>query len=554
MRILGIDRGSTSFKAVEVESSFGRYEIREYYEQRVEETPDGSGAQLALARLIQGLPKAPDRIAIALPTGQTTFRNLKLPTKDRKAIQAAIGFELDDELPFNIEDAVYDYVTLAQDKQGTQVHVAVTLKETINETLAFWQGPGVDPDVITTESAAYRAFLNRIIAPENQLQPIMVVRIGHRRTVIYIHMRGMPVLSREIAWGGRELTSTISQRFGVPLDQAERTKLDHGFVIPPSQRMEATPEQIEFSDALLAPIQKLIWNLRQAKITSKNITNENLAQIYVTGGTSILPGLAQVIEETVQAPVAPLQALSSIATTSGVTYAESADATFLNAAALAMSFVGPERSTLVTFRKGALAKRGTSRELNLSSLRRPMMAFGAVMTCLLISLVVQSSSYKQQLQQKNKELERAVKTFFPMISDSTVRTYLASLADLKKRVNTQIARQRELTRLMAPNPRFPLDVVKRMSVGVPRDLVVDLIQTQIGASPGTAFSPTETGDASLTFLVANAGAAERLKGLLTPYLTGIKMSAPADAPGKDPKSKRVKVTFTGKPTEAAYGE
>ena len=54
------------------------------------------------------------------------------------------------------------------------------------------------------------------------------------------------------------------------LPKAEQTKLDHGFVIPPSQRGEATQEQIEFSDALLAPIQKLVWNLRQAKITAKN--------------------------------------------------------------------------------------------------------------------------------------------------------------------------------------------------------------------------------------------------------------------------------------------
>src|SRR5262249_54413885 len=105
MRILGIDRGGTSIKAVEVESSFGRYEIREEYEQAIEPTPDGSGAALALTKLIQGLPKPPDRIAVALPTGETTFRNLKLPTRDKKAIQSAVGFELDDELPFAVEDA-----------------------------------------------------------------------------------------------------------------------------------------------------------------------------------------------------------------------------------------------------------------------------------------------------------------------------------------------------------------------------------------------------------------------------------------------------------------
>ena len=37
---------------------------------------------------------------------QVTFRNLHLPTRDKKAIQAGVGFELDDELPFDSEKGV----------------------------------------------------------------------------------------------------------------------------------------------------------------------------------------------------------------------------------------------------------------------------------------------------------------------------------------------------------------------------------------------------------------------------------------------------------------
>jgi type IV pilus assembly protein PilM len=554
MRVIGIDLGSTSVKAVELESSFGRYEIREYYEQRIEQNPDGTGPQIALAKLVQGLPKLPDRFVTALKTGQTTFRNLKLPTRDRKAIQAAVGFELDDELPFAIEDAVYDYVTLSQDKQGTQIHVAVTLQKNAQELLASWQASGIDPDIVTSESVSYRALLNRIVSAENQQLPIMIARIGHTRTVVYVQHRGMPVLAREIAWGGRELTQTLSARFGVPLDQAEQTKLDHGFVIPPSQRREATQEQIEFSDALLAPIQKLVWNLRQAKITAKNITNEHLSQIYLTGGTSIMPGLSQVIEETVQVPVVPLQALTSIATGAGVTYSESADATFLNAAALAISQVGQDKGTIVNFRKGELAKRGGSSEFNIGNLRRPLMHFAAVMVCLLVSLVVQSYSYKQQLVTKNKDLERAVRGFFGQVSEGTVRTYLSSLSELKKRVNAQLAKQRQLAKLMEPNPRSPLDLIKKMSTSVPKDVVVDLIQTQIGAAPGAPFSATDTADASLTFLVGSPAMIEKLQAAISPFFSSIKRSGTSDVPATDDFPKRYKVTFTGKLTEAAYGD
>ena len=35
--------------AVEIDAAFGRYEIREYHEHVVEQNPEGTGAQMALA-------------------------------------------------------------------------------------------------------------------------------------------------------------------------------------------------------------------------------------------------------------------------------------------------------------------------------------------------------------------------------------------------------------------------------------------------------------------------------------------------------------------------
>ena len=66
---------------------------------------------------------------MSLKTRQVTFRNLQLPTRDKKAIQSGVGFELEDELPFSIENAAYDYSIISQSKAGTQVHVAATLKK-----------------------------------------------------------------------------------------------------------------------------------------------------------------------------------------------------------------------------------------------------------------------------------------------------------------------------------------------------------------------------------------------------------------------------------------
>jgi general secretion pathway protein L len=548
MKILGIDIGSTSIKAVEIDSAFGRYEVHEYYEQKISgATADQDPAQgtiNALAHLIRTLPKKPDRIVFALRTRQITFRNLQLPTRDKKAIQAGVGFELDDELPFSIENAAYDYSVLAQTKAGTQLHVAATLHKNVSAALDIWRLAGIDPDIMTSEAWAYRCILNRVISAEEQERPILLMQMGHQRTILYIHFRGVPVLCREIAWGGKDLTQAICQRYQTPVSQAEEAKLDHGFVVPPSQQADVTPEQAEFSNALLVPVERLLAEIKQAELTCKNITNFTVREVYISGGTSLLPGLSKLLEEQMRVQVKPLLALSAIAT-SGVTYSETVDATYLLASALAISTVGSDRATLINFRKGSFAKQGTSREINMATLRRPLMALTAIGLSFFASMLVQSHFYSKKIEDTNAQIEKNVKTFFAITSNSALHTYMANLTTLKSSVNKQLGKERELSKLSSPNPRSPVEFLKDISVSIPKDVVVDMIHYEVGASAAAPSAPTADSSATLTFLADS---------ILSQKLVAMKRSNPEDAKSPDQSSKRVKITFSGKPTDDSFGK
>jgi general secretion pathway protein L len=552
MRILGIDLGSQTIKAVEVDSAFGRYEIHDYHElNRQPGQPPGE----ALAQLVAGLAKKPDKIAVALRTSQVTFRNLNLPTRDKKAIMAGVGFELEDELPFSLEDAAYDYSMLSQSKQGSYLHVAATLKKHMGAFLAPWVSANVDPDLVTSETWAYRAFLNRVLGEAGsspQAQPCLLVQIGHERTTLYLHWRGAPVLARELPWGGRDLTAAICRKYQIPLEQAEVAKLDHGFVVPAAQKADSTPEQLEFSETLLEPISELIAAIRQTELSCKNLTHQAIGMVYLSGGTAQLPGLAKVLEERLQTPVRGMQALSSIAP-SGVTYSEQTDGTFLLAAALALCLVGADRSSTINFRKGEFAKQGQNREINFKQLQRPLMALGAVTACFFTSLFVQSHVYHSRLDELDTQLERSVRSFFGNISSSGLRTYMANTTTLKKSVEKELAKQKELSRLLGPNPHSPTDFLKDLSASVGRDVVVDMTQYQVGASAASSYNQSEDAQASLTFLVANPQVAEKLANLVggkLSHLTKSKMEETTAADG----AKRWKVTFTGKPREDSYGK
>jgi len=550
MRILGIDLGSKSIKAVELDSAFGRYEIHEYHELPFEtpQTVSEGGTEVSdlLKKLLLSLHRRPDKIVMALSSRAVTFRNLQLPIRDKKAIQSTLAFELEDELPFPSEQTIYDYNVLSQAKTGTRLHVAATLRQHVAKFLNT-VGVGlsedfVDPDLVTTESWAYRGLLNRILSSSDQESPVLLAQIGHSRTLLYVHWRGEPIFTRELTWGGRDITAAIGRKYQITLDQAEDAKKDHGSVISASLRSEATAEQLEFSDTVIESLRPLMLEIQQVEMVCRNTTNHKLSLMYLAGGTSLLPGLQRVFEDELGIQIRPLQSLSGIAT-SGVTYSEQTDASFSLAVSLALCLVGNERASLINFRKGTFAKQGASHEYSWSSLKFPVICLGIVAFCMFVSLGVQNMIFKSRLKAVDSRLETSVKSYFGQISTSAVRSYLLNTESLKKSVNKELSKQRDIARLFSANPRSPLDFLKDISNGIPKDLVLDTVEYQMGSASVSAYAPDAQSTAILTLMVANPQSIDRLNSILGSKINDLHMEK-SEVSNPD-GTKHWKVTFSG---------
>jgi general secretion pathway protein L len=548
MRILGLDIGAVSVRAVEFDSSFGRYDVHEYHEVPV---PAG-GDPLAIAGgLIRSLPRPPDRICATLRSSQTTFRNLELPTKDRKAVAASVGFELDDDLPFSIEDAIYGYAVLQTVGQTSHVHVLATLESNFSQTLEKMKAAGVDPDVITSEAWAYRSLLNRVFQKEPQERPVLLVHIGHSRTVLYVHHQGRPMAAREIPWGGADLSLALSQALGVSLEEADQIKADRGLLTSGPADDPASPEN-QVAAAMAEPLQALIKEIRQSELTAKALTHQPVERIYLSGKSALLPGLTEYIEQEARAPTQLLRALSGISS-SGVSYAEDTDVNFALAAGCGLALLASDKNLVINLRKGQYAKDSGAGMIQWKAIKGPMTGFGIVSASLILSLVVEGAVYRNQLRDANSKLERALKGFFGgQLSASAIRTYLSNPKNLKKQIQAEIDKQRTLALLYAPNERSPVDFMRDLSSSIPKDVVVDLTEFQVGAKAEEAYAERAATQAKLTFLVANPQMAERVASILGGKLDGIERSKMEEV--TDPEGqKRWKITFTGTPKEATYG-
>ncbi len=548
MRILGLDIGTVSVRAVEFDSSFGRYDVHEYHETPV---APGEDPLVTAGRLIQSLPRPPDRISALLRTSQTTFRNLELPTKDRKAIAASVGFELDDDLPFGIEDALFGYATLQTAGQSSQVHVLATLEKSFSDQLDKMKAAHVDPDVITSEAWAYRSLFNRVLQKEQQDVPVLLVHLGHSRTVLYVHHRGRPIAAREISWGGADLSLALSTHLGISLQEADQIKGDHGLMTSGPVDDPSSPEN-RVASAMVETLQALIKEIRQSCLTAKGLAQTGVEKIYLTGKTSRLPGLVEYLEQETRIPTQMLRALSAISN-SGVKYAEDTDATFALAAGAGLALLSGDKNLLINLRKGPYAKDSGVGMIQWKTVKGPLTGFSIVSACLIVSLVVEGAVYRTELKEANTQLEKALKGFFGGgLSASAVRTHLSNSKNLKKQIQTEIEKQRTLALLYTPNEHAPLDFLKALSSAVPKDVVVDMTEFQVGAKPEDFYVERAAAQAKLTFIVANPQMAERVASILQNRLDTMdrsKMEEITDPEG----AKKWKITFTGSPKENAYG-
>lgn len=561
MRILGLDIGNATVKAVEVDTAFSKFEVHDYHEAPVvyPQTP----IQTASA-VLAALKKRPDKILVSLPAGQSTFRIVDVPTRDKKAIRAAVQFELEDDVPFDLETALVEYATLQGVGKGARIYAATTLKKYPAQLLAQLGEFGIDPDLIIPEAWAYRVLMNRIEPPKVDTKttaepppPVLVLNLGHFRTTLYAHWNGNPILCKEIQWGGRDLSFAIQSAYQVQEAEAERIKRENGFILTQGQTVSATREQMEFSNLIAKSCSRLMSEIRTMLFSARDRSGQLISKIYVAGGTSLLPGLRHHIEEQFAIPTLPLKPLGATAS-GGVAFSDETEASHALSLGLALTMVGAEKAQAINFRKGDLARQGSGGgNYDLTSLNvfKPLAGkVVVVLGCLLLSLFVQSWIYQKRSADLDTALEKSLKGFFGDIAKSAIKTHLANPQKLKKTIEDELSKQRDMAKLYSRDPETPLAFLKTLSVKVPKGtVVVDLVQTVIGSAPDQSYGSEQPKTVKLTFLVESREQVTTLTKIMESLVDGLQSAPIKETLALDKQSKRFEVTYTGIPRKAAYG-
>ena len=169
----------------------------------------------------------PGRVLVTV-AGQTVFsRFVKLPPTDREKVYQIILYEAQQNVPFPIEEVVWDYQLIGSAGHELDVMLAAIKTDIIQQLLACIQKAGLEPDLVDVSPMA---LYNAVRYNCNELPACaLVVDIGARSTDLIFIERGR-VFCRSIPVAGNAITQQIQQEFNLSFADAEEMKKAHAFV------------------------------------------------------------------------------------------------------------------------------------------------------------------------------------------------------------------------------------------------------------------------------------------------------------------------------------
>jgi len=208
--ILGLDVGKSSLKAVLLEAGL-RGGMRIAAWEKIEIAGPG-GLREALRRL-QEIPifAVPD-CHTALAAKHFSFRNVKLPFRDRKKIGQTLPFELDGQIPHPVESVLIDFAVLGQE-QGSELFTAAIPRADVEERLSLLSDYGFDAETIDVEAVPVAARL-MTAAPADSLN--LLLDVGASETTGVLFRDGRVLQVRSFPFGGDAITHALSGAWGSP--------------------------------------------------------------------------------------------------------------------------------------------------------------------------------------------------------------------------------------------------------------------------------------------------------------------------------------------------
>jgi len=298
----GLDISDESLKFVELVTTRHGMKIKRWGERAIPvgviesgkiKDPDRMEEILSKLRKEEGVKS----VRVSLPEEQVYLFQLRLGKEGLTSVKEGIELVLEEHIPIQAEDAIFDYDLVKEDVQSLEVQVAAIPKDVIENYLEIFEHSEIKVESFELEAQA----ISRAVIKNGDMETYMIVDFGKKRTGIFIVSSGIVMFSSTLDVGGVSLTNVIQKSFNVNFEEAEKMKQKYG--------LERNTENKEIFAVLLNSVSILrdeivkhflYWHTHKDE---EGKSNPSIKKIILCGGDSNLTGLADYISISMKSAV-----------------------------------------------------------------------------------------------------------------------------------------------------------------------------------------------------------------------------------------------------------
>ncbi|MCB9072970.1 MAG: type IV pilus assembly protein PilM [Bdellovibrionaceae bacterium] len=292
---LGLDLGSSSIKIAEISMKGKKAVLQDFTIVPILKGAIESGdvvnpdsVAVAIRSSTEKKAYAKRSVVVGMFGGAVIVKKITMPKMDPKIVNEQLRWEAEQYIPFNIDEAVYDFHILGgQSTETMDILLVAARQEHIFRYFESVETAGMSCAVVDVNGIALANCFefNYGLVPGT----VALVNIGASVVNLVILESGNVVFARDIPYGGFLYDAEISRDLGVGPQEAESLKLGVAY-------QQATPPEV------MAAIQSVNEMLSVEVNNSFDFykssgTGLSVDKIYVSGGVCLTPGLLDKIQE-----------------------------------------------------------------------------------------------------------------------------------------------------------------------------------------------------------------------------------------------------------------
>lgn len=268
----------------------------------------------AIRRAVKRSGTRTKNCAVAVPSAMVITKVIQMPAdlKDHE-MEAQIQLEADQYIPYALEEVNLDFHVIGptEDAYGyVDVLLAASRSENVEDRTAAAEIGGMNVSVVDIEPySVVGAFdlISHQIKDEGRDQTVAILDIGASMTSLCVLRDQKLIYTREQPFGGKQLTEEIMRRYGLSYEDAGRVKRVGG--LPDNYE----PEVLEpFRDLMVQQANRFLQFFFSAD------KNDYVDQIILAGGSTGIPGVAELIEQRIGTPTIIADPFSELAVASDI--------------------------------------------------------------------------------------------------------------------------------------------------------------------------------------------------------------------------------------------